>query len=106
MDDVLNMFQLSQSVATVVNAHFFFYSQMFELQGSFGYFWPFPGYITGDKGDWNFSSLIFLKKVKFRVIIRDNLYVYFQTAQTLTKAFEQFVKPEQLDGDNAYKCSK
>ncbi|XP_056627976.1 ubiquitin carboxyl-terminal hydrolase 42 isoform X1 [Triplophysa dalaica] len=29
-----------------------------------------------------------------------------KTAQTLTKAFEQFVKPEQLDGDNAYKCSK
>ncbi|KAI4880507.1 hypothetical protein NFI96_012349 [Prochilodus magdalenae] len=29
-----------------------------------------------------------------------------KTAQTITKAFEQFVKPEQLDGDNAYKCSK
>ncbi|XP_051959450.1 ubiquitin carboxyl-terminal hydrolase 42-like isoform X2 [Xyrauchen texanus] len=29
-----------------------------------------------------------------------------KTAQTLTKAFEQFVKPEQLDGDNAYKCFK
>ncbi|XP_016139615.1 ubiquitin carboxyl-terminal hydrolase 42 [Sinocyclocheilus grahami] len=29
-----------------------------------------------------------------------------KTAQTLSKAFEQFVKPEQLDGDNAYKCSK
>ncbi|TRY78950.1 hypothetical protein DNTS_018828 [Danionella cerebrum] len=29
-----------------------------------------------------------------------------KTAQTLCKAFEQFVKPEQLDGDNAYKCSK
>uniref|UniRef100_A0A8C1HTK4 Ubiquitin carboxyl-terminal hydrolase n=1 Tax=Cyprinus carpio carpio TaxID=630221 RepID=A0A8C1HTK4_CYPCA len=28
-----------------------------------------------------------------------------KTAQTLSKAFEQFVKPEQLDGDNAYKCS-
>lgn len=29
-----------------------------------------------------------------------------KAAQTLSKAFEQFVKPEQLDGDNAYKCSK
>ncbi|XP_036428924.1 ubiquitin carboxyl-terminal hydrolase 42 [Colossoma macropomum] len=29
-----------------------------------------------------------------------------KTAQTITKAFEQFVKPEQLDGDNAYKCAK
>ncbi|KAI4893556.1 hypothetical protein NFI96_021353 [Prochilodus magdalenae] len=29
-----------------------------------------------------------------------------KTAQTITKAFEQFVKPEQLDGENAYKCSK
>ncbi|KAK2876597.1 hypothetical protein Q8A67_020693 [Cirrhinus molitorella] len=29
-----------------------------------------------------------------------------KTAQTLSKAFEQFVKAEQLDGDNAYKCSK
>ncbi|XP_072522744.1 ubiquitin carboxyl-terminal hydrolase 42 isoform X2 [Salminus brasiliensis] len=27
-------------------------------------------------------------------------------AQTITKALEQFVKPEQLDGDNAYKCTK
>lgn len=34
------------------------------------------------------------------------LFYDLQTAQTLTKAFEQFVKPEQLDGDNAYKCSK
>ncbi|NXU58521.1 UBP42 hydrolase, partial [Turnix velox] len=25
---------------------------------------------------------------------------------TLTRALEQFVKPEQLDGDNSYKCSK
>ncbi|KAG9267698.1 ubiquitin carboxyl-terminal hydrolase 42 isoform X2 [Astyanax mexicanus] len=29
-----------------------------------------------------------------------------KTAQTITKALEQFVKPEQLDGDNAYKCTK
>ncbi|XP_062859252.1 ubiquitin carboxyl-terminal hydrolase 42 [Trichomycterus rosablanca] len=29
-----------------------------------------------------------------------------KTAPTITKALEQFVKPEQLDGDNAYKCSK
>lgn len=29
-----------------------------------------------------------------------------KNAPTLTKAFEQFVKPEQLEGDNAYKCSK
>lgn len=24
----------------------------------------------------------------------------------MNKALEQFVKPEQLDGENAYKCSK
>uniref|UniRef100_A0AAY5EM20 Ubiquitin carboxyl-terminal hydrolase n=1 Tax=Electrophorus electricus TaxID=8005 RepID=A0AAY5EM20_ELEEL len=29
-----------------------------------------------------------------------------KTAPTITKALEQFVKPEQLDGDNAYKCTK
>ncbi|XP_076852082.1 ubiquitin carboxyl-terminal hydrolase 42-like [Brachyhypopomus gauderio] len=29
-----------------------------------------------------------------------------ETAPTITKALEQFVKPEQLDGDNAYKCTK
>ncbi|XP_076856355.1 ubiquitin carboxyl-terminal hydrolase 42 [Brachyhypopomus gauderio] len=28
-----------------------------------------------------------------------------KTAPTITKALEQFVKPEQLDGDNAYKCT-
>lgn len=69
--NIESVFQLSPSVATVVNAHFFFHSQMFELQSSFGYFWPFPGYFTGDKGDWNFSSLIILKKVffNFRVLI-------------------------------------
>lgn len=29
-----------------------------------------------------------------------------QAAQSVNKALEQFVKPEQLDGENAYKCSK
>ncbi|KAJ1097223.1 hypothetical protein NDU88_002348 [Pleurodeles waltl] len=29
-----------------------------------------------------------------------------KTAQSVSKALEQFVKPEQLDGENAYKCSK
>ncbi|KAK2502945.1 hypothetical protein MC885_020590 [Smutsia gigantea] len=29
-----------------------------------------------------------------------------KTAQSINKALEQFVKPEQLDGDNSYKCSK
>ncbi|XP_075755605.1 ubiquitin carboxyl-terminal hydrolase 42 isoform X2 [Pelodiscus sinensis] len=29
-----------------------------------------------------------------------------KAAQNLNKALEQFVKPEQLDGENAYKCSK
>ncbi|XP_074866905.1 ubiquitin carboxyl-terminal hydrolase 42 isoform X2 [Carettochelys insculpta] len=29
-----------------------------------------------------------------------------KAAQSLNKALEQFVKPEQLDGENAYKCSK
>ncbi|XP_041073710.1 ubiquitin carboxyl-terminal hydrolase 42-like isoform X2 [Polyodon spathula] len=29
-----------------------------------------------------------------------------KTAQSITKALEQFVKPEQLDGENAYKCTK
>lgn len=29
-----------------------------------------------------------------------------KAAQSVTKALEQFVKPEQLDGENAYKCSK
>lgn len=29
-----------------------------------------------------------------------------KTAPTINKAFEQFVKPEQLDGENAYKCAK
>ncbi|XP_036384663.1 ubiquitin carboxyl-terminal hydrolase 42 [Megalops cyprinoides] len=29
-----------------------------------------------------------------------------KTAQNITKALEQFVKPEQLDGENAYKCNK
>ncbi|GCC28065.1 hypothetical protein chiPu_0006491 [Chiloscyllium punctatum] len=28
------------------------------------------------------------------------------TAPNITKALEQFVKPEQLDGENAYKCTK
>lgn len=36
--NIESVFQLSPSVATVVNAHFFFHSQMFELQSSFGYF--------------------------------------------------------------------
>ncbi|XP_038675717.1 ubiquitin carboxyl-terminal hydrolase 42 isoform X2 [Scyliorhinus canicula] len=29
-----------------------------------------------------------------------------KTAPNITKALEQFVKPEQLDGENAYKCTK
>lgn len=29
-----------------------------------------------------------------------------KTAQNVNKALEQFVKPEQLDGENSYKCSK
>lgn len=29
-----------------------------------------------------------------------------KAAQSVSKALEQFVKPEQLDGENAYKCSK
>ncbi|XP_066868475.1 ubiquitin carboxyl-terminal hydrolase 42 isoform X2 [Kogia breviceps] len=29
-----------------------------------------------------------------------------KAAQSVNKALEQFVKPEQLDGENAYKCSK
>jgi len=29
-----------------------------------------------------------------------------QTAPSVPKALEQFVKPEQLDGENAYKCTK
>lgn len=29
-----------------------------------------------------------------------------KAAQTVNKALEQFVKPEQLDGENSYKCSK
>ncbi|KAM3859860.1 uncharacterized protein usp42 [Diretmus argenteus] len=29
-----------------------------------------------------------------------------KTAPNVTKALEQFVKPEQLDGENAYKCTK
>ncbi|MGH0124064.1 UNVERIFIED_CONTAM: hypothetical protein FKN15_034472 [Acipenser sinensis] len=29
-----------------------------------------------------------------------------KTVQSITKALEQFVKPEQLDGENAYKCTK
>uniref|UniRef100_A0A8C7TFZ2 Ubiquitin carboxyl-terminal hydrolase n=1 Tax=Oncorhynchus mykiss TaxID=8022 RepID=A0A8C7TFZ2_ONCMY len=29
-----------------------------------------------------------------------------KTAPSITKALEQFVKPEQLDGENAYKCTK
>ncbi|KAL2078194.1 hypothetical protein ACEWY4_025879 [Coilia grayii] len=29
-----------------------------------------------------------------------------KTAPTISKALEQFVKPEQLDGENAYKCTK
>nr|XP_003227691.2 PREDICTED: ubiquitin carboxyl-terminal hydrolase 42 [Anolis carolinensis] len=29
-----------------------------------------------------------------------------KSAQSINKALEQFVKPEQLDGENAYKCSK
>nr|XP_033818654.1 ubiquitin carboxyl-terminal hydrolase 42 [Geotrypetes seraphini]XP_033818655.1 ubiquitin carboxyl-terminal hydrolase 42 [Geotrypetes seraphini]XP_033818656.1 ubiquitin carboxyl-terminal hydrolase 42 [Geotrypetes seraphini]XP_033818657.1 ubiquitin carboxyl-terminal hydrolase 42 [Geotrypetes seraphini]XP_033818658.1 ubiquitin carboxyl-terminal hydrolase 42 [Geotrypetes seraphini]XP_033818659.1 ubiquitin carboxyl-terminal hydrolase 42 [Geotrypetes seraphini]XP_033818660.1 ubiquitin carboxyl-t len=32
--------------------------------------------------------------------------VEIKTAQSVNKALEQFVKPEQLDGENAYKCSK
>lgn len=67
--NIESVFQLSPFVATAVNAHFIFYSQMFELQSSFGYFWSFPGYFTGDKGDWNFSLLIILKKVIFRVLL-------------------------------------
>ena len=29
-----------------------------------------------------------------------------QTAPSVGKALEQFVKPEQLEGENAYKCTK
>ncbi|KAL1768657.1 ubiquitin carboxyl-terminal hydrolase 42 isoform X1 [Sigmodon hispidus] len=29
-----------------------------------------------------------------------------KAAQSVTKALEQFVRPEQLDGENSYKCSK
>ncbi|KAM9561743.1 ubiquitin carboxyl-terminal hydrolase 42-like isoform 1-T2 [Salvelinus alpinus] len=29
-----------------------------------------------------------------------------KTAPSITKALEQFVKPEQLDGENAYRCAK
>nr|XP_046210548.1 ubiquitin carboxyl-terminal hydrolase 42-like isoform X3 [Oncorhynchus gorbuscha] len=29
-----------------------------------------------------------------------------KTAPSITKALEQFVKPEQLDGENAYRCTK
>ncbi|XP_008822230.1 ubiquitin carboxyl-terminal hydrolase 42 [Nannospalax galili] len=29
-----------------------------------------------------------------------------KAAQSVTKALEQFVKPEQLDGENSYKCNK
>ncbi|XP_026007835.1 ubiquitin carboxyl-terminal hydrolase 42-like isoform X2 [Astatotilapia calliptera] len=29
-----------------------------------------------------------------------------KTAPNVSKALKQFVKPEQLDGENAYKCTK
>lgn len=34
------------------------------------------------------------------------LFFFSQAAQSVNKALEQFVKPEQLDGENSYKCSK
>lgn len=34
------------------------------------------------------------------------LFFSSQAAQSVNKALEQFVKPEQLDGENSYKCSK
>ncbi|KAG8513673.1 Ubiquitin carboxyl-terminal hydrolase 42 [Galemys pyrenaicus] len=35
-----------------------------------------------------------------------NVVFLSQAAQSVNKALEQFVKPEQLDGENSYKCSK
>lgn len=34
------------------------------------------------------------------------IFLSIQTAPSVSKALEQFVKPEQLDGENAYKCTK
>lgn len=34
------------------------------------------------------------------------ILLVMQTALSVSKALEQFVKPEQLDGENAYKCTK
>lgn len=34
------------------------------------------------------------------------MFLLMQTALSVSKALEQFVKPEQLDGENAYKCTK
>ncbi len=41
--------------------HISFHSQMFELQSSLRYFWPIPGYFTGDKGDRNVLDKLILK---------------------------------------------
>ncbi|XP_018091929.1 ubiquitin carboxyl-terminal hydrolase 42 isoform X3 [Xenopus laevis] len=35
-----------------------------------------------------------------------DLTLEIKTAHSVNQALEQFVRPEQLDGDNAYKCSK
>lgn len=33
-------------------------------------------------------------------------FLLIQAVTSVTRALEQFVKPEQLDGENSYKCSK
>lgn len=37
---------------------------------------------------------------------RNLIFFSLQNSPTVSKALEQFVKAEQLDGENAYKCTK
>lgn len=51
-------------------------------------------------------SFSFLSQVAVRGHVVLMLLFSSQAAQSVNKALEQFVKPEQLDGENSYKCSK
>ena len=48
----------------------------------------------------------FCYQVSVRGAVALTLLLSPQAAQSVNKALEQFVKPEQLDGENSYKCSK